>query len=58
MIIEDSEFIQKSLSIYLARMGYIIYEASKCQAWTNIIRENDIDLFLVDIDMPDKEIIV
>jgi len=55
MIFEDSDVIRTSLTYYLKKMGYIIYEASNSESALKTIQENDIALFIVNIDTPDEE---
>jgi len=55
MILEDSDLIRTSLALYLKKMGYVVYDASNCKSALKIIKENDIALFIVDIDMSDNE---
>jgi len=55
LIFEDSDLIRRSLAYYLKKMGYIVYEASNSESALKTIQENNIALYIVDIDMPDKE---
>lgn len=55
MIFESADFILSSLASDLKKLGYTIFEVSSCKAALNIIKEIDISLFIIDIDIPDND---
>jgi two-component system response regulator VanR len=52
LIVDDDAEIRKVISIYLENEGFEIYKAENGQEALKIIKENEVDLVLLDIMMP------
>lgn len=52
LIIDDDEGLRESLSIYLEKNSFNVYQASGAEKGIDIIKNNHIDLILLDIRMP------
>lgn len=55
LIIDDEQDIIQMLSRLLVRSGYTVFSAVDGNQGIKVFEENDIDLVITDIIMPDKE---
>jgi two-component system torCAD operon response regulator TorR len=55
LIIEDEPITRATLSSYLDAQGYEIFEAETADAAEKVLSETEIDLMLVDINLPGKD---
>ena len=55
LIIDDDAIIRRMLGLMLTKAGYEVVDAADGQAGIELFRENDIDLVLTDLIMPEKE---
>lgn len=55
LIIEDEPVTRKTLASYLDAQGYVVSEADSADSAESILREEAIDLLLVDINLPGKD---
>lgn len=53
LMIEDDETIRLGLKYYLMQENFEVLENSKCKGTVELARENDIDLVLLDLNLPD-----
>jgi len=55
LIIEDEQVTRMTLTSYLDAQGYAVFEAGTADAAEKILREEPIDILLVDINLPGKD---
>jgi CheY-like chemotaxis protein len=55
LIVEDDDSIRRAMVTVLGRAGYRVREASSGQEATRMWKEEECDLVLTDIHMPDKD---
>ena len=55
LIIDDDDIIRRMLSLMLTKAGYDVVDAANGKEGLKQFRENDIDLVLTDLIMPEKE---
>lgn len=53
LIIEDDSLLKKTLAYNLALDGYEVISANNCSSARHHLRENNLDLILLDINLPD-----
>ena len=57
LICDDDKYIVKALKIYLENPEYNIFEAFNGDEAVNIVNNNDINLILMDIMMPETDVL-
>lgn len=53
LMIEDDETIRLGLTYYLRQEDFNVFEYDKCEGALNFIKENQVDLILLDLNLPD-----
>jgi CheY-like chemotaxis protein len=54
LIIDDIDYIRKSIRSILQGLGYVILEASDGNEAIDVVRKNRVDLLITDVVMPKK----
>jgi CheY-like chemotaxis protein len=54
LIIDDIDYIRKSIRSILQALGYVILEASDGNEAIEVVRKNHVDLLITDVVMPKK----
>ena len=55
LIIDDDDIIRRMLCLMLTKAGYEVLDAADGQEGIELFRENEIDLVITDLIMPEKE---
>ncbi len=55
LIIDDDDIIRRMLRLMLTKAGYTVLDAANGKEGLELFRNNDVDLVLTDLIMPEKE---
>ncbi|HKM35291.1 MAG TPA: response regulator [Lachnospiraceae bacterium] len=55
LLLEDDTFLRSGLKFDLEAEGYKVFECEYCKEASKVIKENHIDLAILDVNLPDGD---